>query len=189
MANADASVPAAATGVVVVLNGPTGSGKTTIARALLRQADQPWLHLGIDALVDGLDPRWLDQAVTWEAERPDVHPLAHGLAATLRSSVAASARIGVNVISDDLFLDESWARGWRDALTGIAALFVRVDADQEDLDGRERIRGDRISRLAGKQLAYIHAHADYQLRLDTSKMSPDECAAAILAALPVMRHT
>lgn len=182
MANVETWVPAAATGVVVVLNGPTGSGKTTIARTVLRQADQPRLHLGIDALVDGLDPRWLDHAVTWDGERPDVLPLARGLAATLRSSVAAAARNGIDVISDDLFLDESWASGWRHALTGITALFVRVDADQEDLDERERIRGSRISGLAGRQLAYIHDGVDYHLALDTSQMSPDECAAMILAA-------
>jgi chloramphenicol 3-O-phosphotransferase len=46
-------------GKVVVLNGPTSSEKTTVAHALLRQAEAPWLHLGIDALIDGLDTQRL----------------------------------------------------------------------------------------------------------------------------------
>lgn len=172
-------------GRVVVLNGPSSGGKTTVARALQRLADEPWLHLGIDVFVAALDSGRVEDAVPWDGDRPQVQPLALQLVAAMRASVAAAARAGVNVISDDLFLDPSWEQEWRAALRGVDALIVCVDAAPDELDARERARGDRLVGVARKQRAVIHTGVDYDLRLDTSESTPDECATAILTAIAV----
>jgi chloramphenicol 3-O phosphotransferase len=46
--------------VIVLLNGTSSSGKTTLAKALQRAMPTPYLHLGIDTVVFALPGRWLD---------------------------------------------------------------------------------------------------------------------------------
>jgi chloramphenicol 3-O phosphotransferase len=51
------------------------------------------------------------------------------------------------------------------------------------LEERERARGNRIAGESRAQFDVIHSGIDYDVRVDTSTQSPDECARAILAAL------
>jgi chloramphenicol 3-O-phosphotransferase len=44
-------------GRVILLHGTSSSGKTTVARAVQRRSDEPWLWLGIDVFID---PSWAD---------------------------------------------------------------------------------------------------------------------------------
>ena len=36
---------------IIILNGPSSSGKTSIARSIQRLSDEPWLTLGIDTFI------------------------------------------------------------------------------------------------------------------------------------------
>lgn len=171
-------------GAVVVLNGVSSSGKTTVARALGRSGERPWLHLGVDALVDGLDRRWVDDAVrVGEDGELVVGPVARTLGAALRAAVVASARSGVDVVADDLFLEREWYDGWRRDLSGLRALVVGVVAPLEVVEERERGRGDRLRGAARAQLPLVHSWGDYDLVLDTATAGPEACAQAILTAL------
>ena len=47
-------------GRVVLLHGTSSSGKTTVARAVQRLSDEPWVHRGIDTFWDASDERWME---------------------------------------------------------------------------------------------------------------------------------
>jgi len=48
-------------GRVVLLHGATSSGKTTVARAVQRLSDGPWIRPGIDAFWNAIDERWMTE--------------------------------------------------------------------------------------------------------------------------------
>ncbi len=66
---------------IIYLNGPSSSGKTTLAKALQQSFDEPFLHLGIDKII-GFMPAKINN---WEGGdaplgfcwKPDVDPTGH----------------------------------------------------------------------------------------------------------------
>jgi chloramphenicol 3-O phosphotransferase len=62
-------------------------------------------------------------------------------------------------------------------------LFVGLRLPRELAERRERERGDRGPGGAAAFYDLVHAHAVYDLELDTSVLSPEECALQIKNAL------
>jgi chloramphenicol 3-O phosphotransferase len=177
-------------GRVVLLHGTSSSGKTTVARAVQRLADEPWVRLGIDAFWGAIDERWMErgpravEGCAWMEDAKIVPgPVGQRLAAGMRAALAAFARAGNDLIVDDVFVDPAWFDGWQNELAGIEWLLVGVLAPLDVLEEREQARGNRILGEARAQVDVIHRGIEYDLTVDTSVQSPEECAGAILAAL------
>ena len=81
---------------------------------------------------------------------------------------------------DHVLQESQWHQECRDALAGHTVLRVGVYCPLEIL--RERARGDRETGLAEYQHFRVHRHGGYDLEVDTSVWSPEECARRILAA-------
>jgi chloramphenicol 3-O-phosphotransferase len=62
-------------------------------------------------------------------------------------------------------------------------LFVGLFCADDELERRERERGDRPTGLASRQAARVHDFCEYNVRLRTDTMSVDQCVAAVLRAL------
>ncbi|MGH3137182.1 MAG: chloramphenicol phosphotransferase CPT family protein [Gaiellaceae bacterium] len=177
-------------GRVVLLHGTSSSGKTTVARAVQRLSDEPWVRLGIDAFWNAIDERWMEhgpraaEGFAW-MEDATIVPGAAGqrLAAGMRAAVAAVARADNDVLVDDVFIDSGWLEAWRRELAGLEWLLAGVEAPLHVLEERELARGNRIVGEARAQVDVIHRGIEYDVTVDTSRRSPDECARAILAAL------
>lgn len=188
-----------AAGRVVLLNGPTSSGKTAIARAFQRQSDDPWLRIGIDSFWGAIDERWMEfgpraaEGFRWVEARNDdgapagmrivPGPVGERLAAGMRVSVAALAAEGNDVVVDDVLIEASWLDHWSEVLTGLETLFVGLHCDVEILDRRERERGNRVLGEARGQVDKVHGHGPYDVEVDTSSTSSEECALVIAQAL------
>jgi chloramphenicol 3-O phosphotransferase len=110
-------------------------------------------------------------------------PVGQRLAAGMRSGLATFARAGNDVLVDDVFIDPEWLAGWRSELADLELLLVGVFAPLPVLEKRERARGDRIFGEARAQVDLIHQGIEYDLIVDTSRQSPEQCARSILAAL------
>jgi chloramphenicol 3-O phosphotransferase len=178
-------------GRVVLLHGTSSSGKTTVARAMQRLSDEPWVRLGIDAFWNAVDERWMEhgahaaEGFAWMDDATIVPgPVGQQLAAGMRAAVAACARAGNDMLVDDVFVDAAWLHGWRSELAGLPWLLVGVVAPVDVLEERESARGNRILGEARSQVDVIHREIEYDLTVDTARLSPEECARAILAALP-----
>ena len=175
---------------VILLHGTSSSGKTTVARAVQRLSDEPWVRLGIDAFWNAIDERWTEhgprasEGFLWSEDATIVPgPAGQRLAKGMRAGLAAFARAGNDVLVDDVFIDPRWLDEWRSELADLELLLVGLLAPRHVLEERERARGNRVIGEAAAQIDVIHRGIDYDLTVDTSRQSPDECARTILAAL------
>lgn len=168
---------------VIILNGGSSSGKTTIATCLQDILPSPWLRLSVDTLIDAMPKALLtsDTGIEFGADgsvRPG--PAFRELESAWMQGVAAMASAGARIIIDDVFVSGVDARDrWRAALGDVSVLWVGVRCDPAVATERERARGDRVTGMATLQAQMVHAGIDYHLEVDTTQMPAMECAQLI----------
>ncbi|MFC5642904.1 chloramphenicol phosphotransferase CPT family protein [Kitasatospora cinereorecta] len=165
-----------AEGLIIFLNGTSSSGKSSVAKELLATLDGASFHLPVDAF-----HAMRSKHGYTEADLPEV------LRRTwmgFHRAVAGMAAAGNTVVVDHLF-----SQPWR--LDDCLALFpaedvvlVGLHCPLDELERRERERGDRPPGLAAQQIGPVHSHGVYDLEVDTSVLSPAECARRIRDFLP-----
>jgi chloramphenicol 3-O phosphotransferase len=165
---------------VVVLNGPSSAGKSSLARVLQNLLPDPWLALGVDTLISVMPPR-LDGAPEGLVIQPDgevlVGPSFQALEDDWRRAVGAMARSGMRLLLDEvIFGGADGQRAWNEALAGVSVLWVGIHCDLAELSRREAVRGDRVAGMAAKQASFVHAGLVYDLEIDTSGRSPEDAA-------------
>lgn len=172
---------------VILLNGGSSSGKSSIARCLQGLSPQPWLLTGCDTFVDALPPAMqhspdgigfaADGAVT-------VGETFRNLEAAWMTGVAATVMAGARVIIDDVFLGgASSQQRWQQALRGLDAVWVGVRCDSTVAAQREAARGDRVIGMAALQAEAVHAGVQYDVEVDTTYDDSTLCARSILACV------
>ncbi len=165
--------------MIVVLNGGSSSGKTTIARALQEVLPGTWLRLSVDDLVEALPPDAIGYGAGGEVTPGDGFREAE---AAWMAGVAAMARAGAGVILDDVFLGGAASQHRvRVALEGLDVLWVGVRCDPEVAEARERGRPDRVPGMAALQAEVVHEGVVYDLEVDTTAGTAADCARAIAA--------
>lgn len=187
-------------GKVILLNGGSSAGKTTTARMLQQLRPAPTQYIALDQFRDGLPDRY--RGLNSPAGAPgslglnvvpvplgdgrgtDIRfgPVGRRMLAGMRRAVAAFARDGGDVVVDDLLLEPSFLADYVDALAGIEVLFVGVRCDLDTVERRESGRPGRFPGTAAVHHARVHEGCVYDVEVDTGRMSPRECAEAILAA-------
>jgi chloramphenicol 3-O phosphotransferase len=162
-----------ASGRIVLLNGPSSAGKTTLSQAVARRLSTPWLVLPVDLF---------HQVRT----RPDAHltdrqwhDVFHRTRAAYHRALVGGASSGMDVLADHV-LSEPWRLDDLLRLTaGYDVLLVHVTCSPKELRRRERVRGDRIAGAAVTQQRLVFQHRDCDLTVDTT-YGPDEPTAALL---------
>jgi chloramphenicol 3-O phosphotransferase len=192
------------TGRVVVLNGTSSSGKTTLAAALRRRLeadDECWVVYSQDDFTPKLPPSWIkagkhvgrhaDDGFVLEASDGAfdlrVGPVGHRILAAYRGAVAAAAREGLDVIVDEVTMKQEEWDDWQVRLDGIDVMWVRVELALEALEARERERGDRMLGHARFQHDVVHRFATYDLVVDTGALDPAAAAEVIVSAIRTRR--
>lgn len=161
---------------VVVLNGASSSGKTTLARAMQVEFGQPVMHLEEDRFVLGT---YLEDYVTGEDAERIFRMTMHGF----YKCIAALAAVGHDLIVDTGFYSRDLVNLFVTEVAGLDLWMVGVHADPAVLSLRERARQDREPGLAELQALYIHDHAVYDLEVDTSRSRPSESARGVVEYL------
>jgi chloramphenicol 3-O phosphotransferase len=174
---------------VIVLNGGSSSGKSSLAVYLQARLGGTWLTLGIDDLIRALSHGPTDTTAGGTLEfrtdgSIDVAPAFRTAEASWYEGLAAIARAGTRVIVDEVFLDGGASQSRLEkALDGLAVAWVGVRCHPDIAEARELQRQDRVIGLARDQAERVHEGVRYDIVVDTTDAAPDECATLILATL------
>ena len=168
-------------GKVIVLNGASSSGKTSILNQLQGLFVEPYLNLGIDKFIWMLPKRYLDRPL-WD----DVLGLATesgAMGSRLFSSMHKVIQLlsleGMNVVADHVMVEPEWVGECARLFSPLPAYFVGVQCPLEVLIQREFARKDRTLGQAEAQFPLVHKDMIYDLVVDTSLLSIEECALKI----------
>ena len=179
------------TAQIVLLNGASSVGKTSIGRAVQAQAAKTFLHVQMDTWLEMMPQRTLGtpEGLTFQTVSQDGKPaviVTSGVEQEralrgMRHAIAAMAALDCNMVVDDVMFDASVMDEYRALLSPYDLKIVGVFAPLEVLEAREKARGDRDIGLARWQFEKVHRGMAYDLEIDAATASAEECAAAIVA--------
>jgi chloramphenicol 3-O phosphotransferase len=189
---------------IIYLNGPSSSGKTTIAKALQNAFSEPFLHIGMDKII-GFMPAKMNNweggpaplGFSWEASTDttghpiyQIHmgPFAKKINRTLKDIAHLLASQHYNIIIDDVAFDVTEVEEWKDVLKNFDVLYVGVTSPLEILEQREKERGNRLLGGARGQYFKVHENVAYDLEIDTHTHSVEENIDKIQKALSKKKH-
>jgi chloramphenicol 3-O phosphotransferase len=185
-------------GTIIILNGAPRSGKSSIARIIQEEFTGVWINLGVDAFMQ-MTPKRYQPGIGLRpgGERPDLEPLLPLLYAALYESIAAHAKLGLNVVADVGHHDgHSKPLGiFNDCaarLLGLKVIMVGIRCDLATIMQRRQAADPQRPNLylrgtpdvpvpapvALWQTA-VHQPGLYDLEVDTSMLDAALCAAAI----------
>jgi chloramphenicol 3-O phosphotransferase len=162
---------------VIVLNGTSSSGKSSIARAIQKTAGEPCVHASLDLFVD----LFLWETIQDHEQRRRCHAFGVTLFHRTLSSIVAGPYL---VVIDHVFEQQEWFDDCILALQNSNRFLVGVQCPLEVAEERERKRSDRRKGLARSQFDIVHASKPYDLVIDTSILTPEDCATKILNVRP-----
>ena len=167
-------------GRILFLNGASSSGKSSIAKALQGRIDEPCIHLCIDDYLQAYQKDLWDKEQIVQQRWPRIISGFHAAA-------AAIARAGNFVIVDDV-LEENppWVESLLELFDNLEVMFVGVHCSLEELERREKERGDRRKGMARLQFDQVHSQAIYDVTVDTSILSLEECVSRIIDQMGTM---
>jgi chloramphenicol 3-O phosphotransferase len=191
-------------GMIIILNGASASGKSMLQKELQKLFSEPCLGLGIDKLfVDVLPERFVigsrqlndvPAALVMEGiPSVDVQgnrlfvlhigAIGDRVMSGMHHAIGAYARAGNNCIVDYIAYKAEWITDLVGALKGIQVYLVGVDCSLEELEKREKARGRSfVEGHARSHYLAVHEHVQnkYDVRVDTSITSAQECAKQIM---------
>jgi len=170
-------------GKVILLNGASSAGKSSIARAVQARIDAPFWHYSIDHIARDAGILPMDRVrrgdFIWRELRPAFFDGFH-------RSLPAFVGAGNNLIVEIIFETREWLRDVVGLLAPFDVFFVGVHCDLEELERRETARGDRPLGDARRDFETAHVHAIYDLELDSTQ-PPEANAERLIEAWKARR--
>jgi len=184
-------------GHVIILNGPSAVGKSSIIRAFQAKRKELWLGIGIDNFFVGILPpkfyledtpehRQVMYGVAIEDEQGKLFTLHIGTQGQkvikgMHEAIAAYARAGNNVIVDYIMYDPAWRDDLLKSLSGIFVIQVGITAELPVIEEREKIRATSPRGHARSVYESTHQGWDYNLMINTDKITAEQAADSIIA--------
>ena len=166
-----------ASGKIIILNGPSSAGKTTLALALQQQFDLPFIRFSFDLFLDHKAfpmEQIRNGTFSWEAMRPSVFRGIH-------QCLPALATAGNNIIFDHIIETKVWLHNLISLISELDVFFVGVHCSLPELERREMQRGDRRTGEARQDFETVHSITSYDLEID-SENALEENAALLIRA-------
>ena len=186
-------------GTIIFLNGSSSAGKTTLAMALQEQLKEPFQYVALDHFRDGMPAKYrglnspdgstgqrgLNVVPVDSGDVPAFTSIQFGdegklMLRGMRRAMATMANEGVHLLIDDIILERGFLEDYLQAMLGIDLYFVGVHCPAEVISEREAVRPGRFPGTAVGHLHICHAHGDYDVEVDTSRQSPEECARDVI---------
>ena len=165
-------------GKIILLNGPSSAGKSTLCQAIQGQVNEPFLQFSLDFFLFNspvLPKQQLkNEAFNWAEMRPRVFE-------GFFNCLPALAVAGNNLVLDYIIETQSQWDVLRQRLEGFDVFLVGVHCPLPELERREQLRGDRRVGDARRDLETVHSFTKYDLEIDSSQPA-EENATQIIAA-------
>ena len=164
-------------GSIIIVNGTSSAGKTTLVRAFQQAASIPFVRFSFDLFLDGHAlPMDFIRANRdeWGRMRPLVfagmHQCLHALAST-----------GNHVICDHIIENSTWRDDLVTRLHGLDVYLVALHCGLPELERREQARGNRNPGEAANDFAVVHQGMQYDLELDSEHATAQHNAQHLFA--------
>lgn len=159
---------------IILLNGPSSSGKSTLARNLKAEIEKKCgEHYEVISIDDFMkcDP----EETIYE---DDVFEISGEMCDAIKDLMFK----GTGVIVDHVITSERIYEQFLKETETYDLRTVKIECAIEILRQREQARGDRCVGSAESSLTYLYPKDGYNLTVDTGAMSSEDCAAKILEA-------
>lgn len=160
------------------MNGTSSSGKTILAKALQEKLSEPYMYVSVDDFFSMYPEKFLNP--TSQEEAHVLARLVPVVISGLHKSVASLAQSGNNLIVDHVLQEDEWLKECIENWVGLDVLFVGVKCPLEVAEQREKDRGDRNIGTARYQFERVHVHGLYDIEIDTSRLTMDDCVTRIM---------
>ena len=192
---------------MILVNGPSSAGKTTLCRGLQEAITHPYLCIGFDDFIFTGAQRYYRGADTAEQAHQDrftadgvrmvvtsapdeplsvaavFGPVFRSLIDGMAPAVRALVDAGNSVIFDHVLHDRDMYDSTVSSFEGLDVFRVGVVCPVEILEARETSRGDRVLGRARGLAAVVHQFCEYDVVVDTGKDDPQSCIDRVLEAL------
>ena len=164
-------------GKIILINGASSAGKSTLARGLQAALDEAFWHISIDHLIAANvlpKARIESGAFPWCELRP-------GFFDGFHRCLPALAAAGNNLIVEHIVETEEWMHRLLRLLSGFDVFFIGLHCPLAELERRELERGNRRIGEARTDFETTHALCTYDFEV-LSKLPLDENVDAVIAA-------
>ncbi|MGI9373756.1 MAG: phosphotransferase-like protein [Hyphomicrobiales bacterium] len=165
---------------IILLNGISSSGKTSIAHCLQSDFTYCWLNFSIDSVLYSLPEDDLNKMIAGDPINRAGYEYAK-LASGYSQALAALTRAGNKIISDNALVTAAQKQELMSAVMPFKVLWVGVHCDLTVATQREKARGDRVLGTAKREHLCVHSNIDYDICVDTTHRSPQKIAKEIIA--------
>jgi chloramphenicol 3-O phosphotransferase len=185
------------TNKIIIINGSSSAGKSSLVKAMQQLNETPLLTTGIDLLWDIIPPQYINDGekadegfcfihTSDENGKPviviKIGSFLQSLQPVRSALIKSLMSTGYDVIVEEAFIEETIVHHYAEALQDYTVYFIGVMCDLDELERREKSRGDREIGLARWQIHVVHKYgAYYDYVIDTTNQSSSACAEQILA--------
>ncbi len=156
---------------IILLNGPSSSGKSTLAKALKQYLADSCQKTYAVVSIDDLLPMNTEDTIYED----DVY----AVSAALLAKVLDTPEETDGVIIDHVITSRRIFDQLKDTLRDFPLLLVHVSCPLQVLLKREEMRGNRSRGSAAASYEYLYPKEGYDVTVDTCRMSKEECCALI----------
>jgi chloramphenicol 3-O phosphotransferase len=190
-------------GKLIVLNGGSSSGKTSLAQAFQELVPECWMHLGIDQFWYAIPQSQLDM----QQVRPEYHtwdvvvdadgrqwfnltpgPLLEKAMHARYLAIRVFLDEGINVVADDLIWTHDWLVDFLRIFEGYQVWLVGVHVSDEEGARREVERYSGIPGTNRGSARAAHADMEYDFELDTTDAAMPVLARELYDGYQTCRH-
>ena len=160
---------------IILLNGPSSSGKSTLSRALQGLIEEKRQEMYTIISIDDFMKLSTDETIYED----DVFEISGDMC----KSTLEALKTSPGVIIDHVITSERIFRQLTEMLGLYRIHLVHVTCPLNILLQRECARKNRCLGSAESSYTYLFPKDEYDLTVDTSIMTPDECSETIYSAL------
>ena len=190
------SVESVKTGKIIIVNGTSSTGKTSLARCLQNLVGSKYLYVSMDHFLDMLSPELCNLTAgtdTFLQKNDGIYAIKKedgtfdigiGLVGEkilhdMQDAVEVLLQDGWNVIFTVVMRDASDLEKMRTKFAAYDPLFIYVFAQPEVLAQREKDRGDRLIGHTMNLLNAFNNQSLHDLQIDTGNVTSQEIAEKI----------